>query len=100
MWGYNITEKRDIMERIEGKIDALKELFEAHIVKQDEQFKAMEKYWDLKFTIDTCNNCTAAQRIDQTEEDIKSIYKHNNMIVGALIIIGIILPYVLPKLIG
>jgi hypothetical protein len=98
MWGIHILKNGDTMERLEAKLDAMKEALEVHEARQEEQFKNMREYFDLKFTIDTCGSCSASKRIEKSEEDIKVLSKYQDYIIGGLVIIGIIIPYILPKL--
>lgn len=64
----------------------------------EEQFSTLEKYLTLKIDSDNCVSCSAAKKLDKLEIKVEDISTWKHIAVGAIVILGFIAPYVLPKI--
>lgn len=90
----------EIMSILEAKIDILAIRLEDHIKTHNEQFAHLEKYFNLKIESDNCTSCSVVPKLDKIERRIDVIDNWKNLCIGAIIILGVVSPYIIPKLIG
>ncbi len=88
----------DTMERLELKIDGLKEMLIEHQRRNDEQFAQFEKYFNLKIETDTCNSCSVSARVEKIEVKTQSLIEWRIYTVALISIIVVFLPHILDKL--
>ncbi len=88
------------IETLDIKLDSIKTLFDAHQIRQDEQFANLKEYLLLKIDSERCENCSVAPKVKDIEIELRRVSATQYIIAGALIIIEIIVPYILPQLLG
>ena len=79
-------------------LDFIKEMFEEHQRRNDEQFATLEKYLILKIDSDKCGDCSLSPKVQKLEEQTLRNELWINIMVGAIIVLGFIAPYIIPIL--
>ena len=88
----------DSMEYIKKMFEHQTQMMDEHQKRNDEQFNTLEKYLILKMESNNCIGCSADKKIDKLEIKVDEINIWRYIAIGAIVILGFIAPYILPKL--
>jgi hypothetical protein len=96
MWGHMILKNGEL--KMVTDLDYIKEMFEEHQKRNDEQFAALKEYLLLKIESDNCQSCSMTPKVKELEGEIKIISNRQYIIGGAILVITYIAPHILTKL--